>query len=307
MSAPIDCHPVGSFLLKNALDLKTFFSNLHYPKNHINRIVNRFVLEKISPTQKILNSTTVKIADRILCPMKSAIRRYCSEGKDVLSAEDMRIALSERPVRGTTACVCLVNETQKTLEVNKVDGFSRYHNFKFELNRIRVWKAYGVGKGRVIPYLDVIVKPQGPTDLVVNVDFFSVKEARIHKDMSSDDEQSSGLFFCSEPGCQMVFKKFSELESHLDVGEHRQVRSGSETVYDTIRRDWAEKFLTVDNNEETGRSRTLVAHSDEQRVRNEASGSCSDLQLGWALHKPRSQAVRFTDGVKQYLNKKFEL
>ena len=27
---------------------------------------------------------------------------------------------------------------------------------------------------------------------------------------SSDDEQSSGLFFCSEPGCQMVFKKFSE-------------------------------------------------------------------------------------------------
>ena len=27
---------------------------------------------------------------------------------------------------------------------------------------------------------------------------------------SSDDKQSSGLFFCSEPGCQMVFKKFSE-------------------------------------------------------------------------------------------------
>ena len=65
-----------------------------------------------------------------------AIRRYCSEGNDVLSAEDMRIALSERPVRGTTACVCLVNENQKTLEVNKVDGFSRYHHFKFELNGI---------------------------------------------------------------------------------------------------------------------------------------------------------------------------
>ena len=105
----------------------------------------------------------------------------------------------------------------------------------------------------------------------------------------------------------MVFKKFSELESHLNVGEHRQVRSGSETVYDKIRRDWAQKFLTVDNNEETGHGRTLVAHSDEQRVKNEASGSCSDLQLGWALHKPRSQAVRFTDGVKQYLTTKFDL
>ena len=31
----------------------------------------------------------------------------------------------------------------------------------------------------------------------------------------------------------MVFKKFSDLESHLDVGEHRQERRGSETVYMT--------------------------------------------------------------------------
>ena len=63
--------------------------------------------------------------------------------------------------------------------------------------------------------------------------FFSVKEARIHKATSSDEEQSSGLFLCSEPGFQMVFKKFSDLESHLDVGEHRQERRGSETVYMT--------------------------------------------------------------------------
>ena len=28
------------------------------------------------------------VCDRILCPMKSAIRRYCSEGNDVLSAKD---------------------------------------------------------------------------------------------------------------------------------------------------------------------------------------------------------------------------
>ena len=89
----------------------------------------------------------------------------------------MCTALSERPVRGTTACICLVNETQKALQVNKVYGFSRYHNFKFELNGFRVWRAYGVGKGKVIPYQDIVVQPQGPTDLVVDVDFFLVKEA----------------------------------------------------------------------------------------------------------------------------------
>ena len=50
-----------------------------------------------------------------------------------------------------------------------------------------------------------------------------------------------------------------------------------------------------------------MAHTDEHRDKNEASASCSDLQLGWALHKPRSQAVRFTDEVKQYLTTRFEL
>ena len=50
-----------------------------------------------------------------------------------------------------------------------------------------------------------------------------------------------------------------------------------------------------------------MAQTDEHRYKNEASASCSDLQLGWALHKPRSQAVRFTDEFKQYLTTRFEL
>ena len=41
------------------------------------------------------------VCDRILCPMKSAIRRYCCERNDVLSSKNIRTALSERPVRGT--------------------------------------------------------------------------------------------------------------------------------------------------------------------------------------------------------------
>ena len=50
-----------------------------------------------------------------------------------------------------------------------------------------------------------------------------------------------------------------------------------------------------------------MAHTDEHRDKNEASASCSDLQLGWALYKPRSRAVRCTDEVKQYLTTRFEL
>ena len=50
-----------------------------------------------------------------------------------------------------------------------------------------------------------------------------------------------------------------------------------------------------------------MAHTDEHRHKNEASASCSDLKLGWALHKPRSQTVWFTDEFKQYLTTRFEL
>ena len=112
------------------------------------------------------------VCDRILCPMKSSIRRYCNEGHDVLSAKDMRTALSERPVRGTTACVCSIDETKKALEVNKMDGFSKYHNFKFEEDGIRVWKAYGIGQGKLILYRDTIAKPTG---LAVDTRLYNVK------------------------------------------------------------------------------------------------------------------------------------
>ena len=59
-----------------------------------------------------------------------------------------------------------------------------------------------------------------------------------------DGEQTSGLFSCSEPGCHMVFKKFSELENHLDVGEHHRVRrGGSEMVYDKVEETMQKNFL----------------------------------------------------------------
>ena len=144
---------------------------------------NNFLLAVVSDAGKRFGLTVTQydfsepqygkdVCDRILFTMKSAIPRYCCERNDVLSAKDMHTALSERRVRGTIACVCLLNETQKTPKVNKMDGFSKYHNFIFELNGIRVWTADGVGKGIVIPYQDTIVKPQGPTDLVVDVHFF---------------------------------------------------------------------------------------------------------------------------------------
>lgn len=79
------------------------------------------------------------ICDRILCPMKAAIRTFCNEGHDILLANDMHIALKERQVKGTTAAVCSVDESNKNAEVRKLEGFRKFQNFAFEFEGIRVW------------------------------------------------------------------------------------------------------------------------------------------------------------------------
>ena len=237
--------------------------------------------------------------------MKSSIRRYCNEGHDVLSAKDTRTALSERPVRGTTACVYSIDETKQELEVNKIDGFSKYHNFKFEEDGIRVWKAYGIGQGKLILYRDTIPKPQGPTGLAVDKEFFPFRDTRFYNVKAiGDTGQYDGLFCCSEPGCQMVFKKFSDLENHHDVGDHSQASRGSDTVYDKLRIEWAEKFQSVDKEQETSAPGST---SSERPCKSPAEKTCSDPQFdGWALQKARSGAARFTTAVKEYLTAKFD-
>ena len=53
----------------------------------------------------------------------------------------MHIALKERQVKGTTAAVCSVEESNKNAEVRKLEGFSKFHNFSFEFEGIRVCYA----------------------------------------------------------------------------------------------------------------------------------------------------------------------
>ena len=74
-----------------------------------------------------------EVYDRILCLMKKCIRRYCKEGRDILTVADMSRVLSERAVKGisTCACVCVVDETNNTSDVDKIEGFSKLHSIQF--------------------------------------------------------------------------------------------------------------------------------------------------------------------------------
>ena len=75
------------------------------------------------------------------------VTRYCDEGHDINCAANMRTALLERPVRGVSASVCAIDEKKNNLKVNKIDRFSKLHNFTYDDKGRLVWRAYdGTGK-----------------------------------------------------------------------------------------------------------------------------------------------------------------
>ena len=244
------------------------------------------------------------ICDRILCPMKTSIRTYYNEGHDVLTAVDMRDALTQHPVKGTTVAVSVIDESKNTLSVNKIDQFSTFHNFTYESSGLRVWKCYGIGEGKLIPYEDIYITHQGPTMLQTTesqgfYDHPEKREIRRRAEASKETESPTALFHCSVHGCIDAFETFVQLELHLDVGKHN-IRKLNQ--FDAIRRDWALKFASVS----TENFKACSSDSTKQQTSVEGSTVSVSLQRGWALSKPRSNA-RFSEKVKEYLTARFAL
>ena len=240
------------------------------------------------------------ICDRILCPMKAAIRIFCNEGHDVLTANDMHIALKERQVKGTTAAVCSVDESNKNAEVRKLEGFSKFH-VSFEFEGIRVWRCYGIGSRKFFPYKSLIVQLQKSPSLITKEPFFPISMSRVLKQEKKTSLDSASVFVCPEPGCIETFARFADFELHLDVGEHvvqNEPAVLEHNMYDKLKRDWVAMFATVQTEERQSQHYQPCTHSEE---------SVPEANMGWALAKARSGSSQFSEKVKDYLTKKFDI
>ena len=238
------------------------------------------------------------ICDRIISPLKSSIRRYCNEGHDILNAKDMYTALSYHSVKGTSASVNKINESAEELKVKKITNFSSYHNFKYEKDGIRVWKAFEIGEGKKVHDKSIYVHHQGKTQMEVKEQFpdiNSVRQTTLKKESTVDGAESEGLFECLEPGCNCVFKSFEDLELHIDVGQHSRFVN-NESIYDVLRREWANNFKTLT-------SKNVQASYKQSGI---IVSTISPLEMGWALSQPKTGSVRFSDKVKKYLTAKFD-
>ena len=166
-----------------------------------------------------------------------------------------------------------------------------------------MWRCYGIGQGKRIPYDDIYIKHQGPTKLQTSESqgFYDplakreVKRSREAKKKNTKNETQT--FECSIVGCENAFQTFSELQLHLDIGKHNIKRMNQ---YDELKRDWALKFSSVDTTNTISSSESQPKQSQEKR----SASRC--LQRGWALHKPRS-STRFSQNIKDYLTARFNI
>ena len=150
---------------------------------------------------------------------------------------------------------------------NSVKGISELNNFEFTEAGIRVWCAYQIGPGSLMTYEG---KPaQGETGMKLLQPFGTSPQLRnvcsgLHPYLSQ--EPRNEVFFCDAPSCVLTFRNANEAQDHMDTGTHQLVLE-RETVYDTIRRKWAQHDTGI-----VSRS----AESSKKSARPPNLSSCSD-------------------------------
>ena len=156
------------------------------------------------------------MCDRIISLLKCAVRRYCNEGHDILSAADMHVALKARPVKGCTAAVCEVDRSDQEIKVNRIPNFSTFHNFSYEESGQRMWKAFNIGTGKLVLWSELDV--QVPGAITVNpasqeLQFWYVQPRYVKLQEKTNqnvnpDAAETALFECNEAGCSRNFDNY---------------------------------------------------------------------------------------------------
>lgn len=76
----------------------------------------------------------------------------------------------------------------------------------------------------------------------------------------------------------------------------------NESLYDQLRRDWAEKFVTIDFRNKRKNADVVESMGADSSDQN----ACED-SMGWALSKSRPGSMRCSQNMGDYLTERFDL
>ena len=91
--------------------------------------------------------------DRKAATIKSHVRRYISEGHDVITVHDFREAILSHGGISGVRVVLVSDASGRPREVTgRWEGISTFNNFLYQESCITVWKAYNIGQGKAISW-----------------------------------------------------------------------------------------------------------------------------------------------------------
>ena len=247
--------------------------------------------------------------DRKAATIKSHMRVFLNSGNDIKTPEQMfkaMVSFGGVPSLNVTLC-----EPFTSVETTafKIDGVSLLSNIEYSAEGIRVWRAYGIGPGKIVyqekssgqgsgalPALDVAQVHRSNFSSIKGRTTASAKPSGDEKEStgSGGEDAWTSLFACPEDGCIKRFTSHSSVLRHLDCGKH-QYTLEHKTLYDKAAVQYAEQL--------EGEGATMVPVISVPTKH----ASARNLDIGWALKVTGPRRTRFTVAQQSYLTKKFKL
>ena len=104
----------------------------------------------------VLSESNADISAHLICCC------HLSKCGDVTEAE---LIMARAGIRGMSVTqITRITICPKNLDVNKIEGFSKLHN----IQGIRVWRSYRVGRGKEVPFDELVSLSEGNTGLAVS-------------------------------------------------------------------------------------------------------------------------------------------
>lgn len=215
------------------------------------------------------------------------MRFHRDEGHDILSANDMMDAITERCTNQRIKC-CVVNIDNKKSDVTnitKIDGISNIHSVEILRESLRVWNFYDIGKGS-----EVRLK---------NCNFVSgAKVIRtfedvhtIHNNNTTTKTGHKSTFFCEN--CKLCFVNDIEYEQHL-LENISKTCDSREAIS-----NWDKTIKIYTSNNMTNNSTS--SNVKQQNIRSETFETT--FEHSWAVKKQTRS--RFTKEQKEFLDRCF--
>ena len=93
--------------------------------------------------------------DQKAATVKSHIRTFLNSGNELEKVEQMKTAIeSGGGILGARVKICALDYPHKQGLKFRWEGMSFVNNVTYENKGMRVWRAYGIGKGKFLPWSD---------------------------------------------------------------------------------------------------------------------------------------------------------